>query len=164
MGGQPNDLVNWNADSPFGIFIGGDVILSQAADIERDGQGTTHLAEPNDIHIGGKLKIANNLGLDVNFDGHTVDIDDVNVGGITVFQLSGAADDVQITDSRFARKVEIGMPQGDDRLDLDDGPGDENQFNGGLVANGGQGTDVLDDLATNVYTIPPVFNGFESIL
>jgi hypothetical protein len=151
MGGQAGDSVDWDS-AVAGVTIGGDVVLAQAADIDLKGSGGSDLAEPVDIHIGGKLKISKHMGM--------IDLDDVNVGLVTIIELGSSADFVDVTDSRFAGSVSISLGSGDDRLDLGTGT---NEFNGPFTAQGGKDNDEFDFDPANVFTFGFGVSGFEVI-
>jgi hypothetical protein len=161
LGGQPGDWVDWIAEGGLGITIGGDVTISQAADLVMDGDGGTFRAEETDIHIGGDLKISKHVGMDVNGDTWTAQIDDLNVGGSTTLQLGKAPNAVEIADSTFVGSVGIAFGSGDDLLDLEL----ENHgslFHGLVTAQGGQGNDeVYFDFNQFLSASAPSFTGFE---
>jgi len=75
--------------------------------------------------------------------------------------LSGADDDVDVTDSSFARRVEVSLGGGDDFIKNGDSA---NSFGAAVVLNGGAGDDTLEEDPGNVYAVAPVVNGVENFV
>jgi hypothetical protein len=165
LGNNTDDFVEWDtnvAGEGFGITIGNNVTLQGAADVDLDGAGEDFGVQDTDINIGGFLRITSNIAGDVNGDGHNVDLDDINVGGTTIIALGAADDDIQVTDSSFARRVEASLGAGDDLIDSDEGPGNQNRFDGVVVVNGGNGTDEVDGNPLDEFAFfPPTLNSVE---
>jgi hypothetical protein len=165
MGGNAGDFIEWDSTgADLGITVGNHVTLTGAADVDLDGDGGTFGVEPEDINIGGNLKIALTGFGDVNGDGWEVDIDDVNVLGTTTLNGSGAVDRIEVTDSSFVRKVTVSLGGGDDLLDVDGGAGQENQFSAAVVVNGGAGSDTVDNSVLNLFAVPPVLKQVENVV
>jgi hypothetical protein len=162
MGNNSGDLVEWDTETGgegLGITIGNNVTLQGAADVDLNGSGDGPELGDSEINIGGFLKIASNVGALVDGDLFTLDLDDVNVGGTTILAFSGADDDIQVTDCRFARRVEASLGGGDDEVEVEDC-----SFAAEVVANGGNGDDLLDAGVDNEFAVAPVVNGFETVI
>ncbi len=162
MGGQQGDRVE--IDSPTAatsLQIGGTLRLRGAPTVDIDGGGGTSSLEVDDVTIGGSLIVEEPFAEGVAPVPCLVDLDDVNVGGDTDIELDGGGDTVEITDSQFARGVEIRLGGGDDLLFMGGNP---NRFDDLFSASGQGGTDAVDDDPGHAYASPPVFKGFETVL
>lgn len=156
MGNNAGDAIAWDSTGGFGTTIGGSAILAGASTFNLDGDGGTSALEASDLNIGGLLQISSKLA-------STSFIDDVNVASTTIISLGKRADSVTIVDSHFGGDVQVILGAGNDLFDLDysGAPGDASQFDGNVNVLGGAGMDTLDELAANVFAIPPAFRGFE---
>lgn len=165
MGNNAGDLFTMRSNVlNRGITIVGNIDLVYASDVEIDGEGTSYASESTDVTIGGILKMTMGKYGDVNGDGRTVDLDNVNVGGQMALQGSTAIDNVEFTDCSFAQPMSVSLSSGNDILDLDDGIGQANRFGARVTFNGGAGTDTLDDSVLNVFVVPRTVISFESIV
>lgn len=160
MGNNPIDWVVWNSES-IGIFVGGNVNITQVTDVSFYGSGTTLLTELSDIHIGGNLVLSVSAYGEVTGDGNKVRLSNVNVCGTTTIQGSSAPDRVQITDSAFVRRVNIQLGAGNDWLGLDGGFFERNAFGHHVNFQGGGGDDTIDEYSLNIFAIPPDVLSFE---
>ncbi len=160
MGGQSADLVEFDANTS--VMIGGTLRVQDAADVDFDGNGGSQVLQSSDITIGGEFVIDSPFSADVNLDGRTVEIDDVNVGSATSIQLGDGPDTVLITDSHFARKVLVKTGAGDDLLSLISG-GNFNEFDDRVAATGQGGDDTVDDDPLNDHANAPTFKSFETV-
>ncbi len=142
-----------------GISIGGSVSLQGITAVALDGNGTDFNVQPDDISIGGFLKITG-----TGTGGSLIAMDDVNVGGLTEVNLGIGVDAFFVTDCRFTGRVEMVLGSGDDLLDLDGGAGEQNRFGAAVSLHGGGGTDTLDQSAANVFAVTPVLKKFETLV
>lgn len=163
MGNDAGDRVDFAGDaSDYCIFIGRNVSLTGVADVKLDGQGGDWNLNESDIAMGGSLLISLSSYGDVNGDGLSIAMDDLNVGNTMTVNGSLAADRVLITDSVVTRRVSISLRGGDDLLDLDGGgPDTPNMFNDRFTYNGGPGTDSYNPFFLNVFAMPPVIVSVE---
>jgi hypothetical protein len=152
FGGNMNDVADWNTNlAGVGITVGNNVVLAGAAKVNLNGNGGSSVVQATDVTIGGALKV----GLNGTGAGVTLDLDDVNVGGASILNGSLAADSIQVTYCRFARRVDARLGGGDDLLDIDGG-GMANSFFGPVVFDFGVGVDTLDASGGNSFFTPPV--------
>ena len=150
------DRVDADSDSAtHGLYVGRNVTINNAEDVDLNGDGTTFGVEVQDFMIGGTLVIGLSLA-------GSVLLDDVNVGGVVTITGSEGIDTVTMTDSSFVSLVSVALRGGNDTLDIDGGAGEANIFQGGLVVRGGLGTDTFDTFADNVFGIAPTVAGIES--
>lgn len=152
FGGNAGDFAEWDTGAAltnFGIRVGGDVTLTGVADVDLDGNGTSPANQPEDINIGGLLKINLNGTGNVGGNAAQLYLDDVNVGGRTILNGSDFADIIRVGDCSFARPVEIALKGGDDLFDIDEP--NFNRFNSTLNINYGLGNDTFDTNAGNFF-------------
>ena len=90
-------------------------------------------------------------------------IDDVNVASTTIISLGKKADNVLIAQCHLSGDLEVLMGGGNDLFDLDffGLAAEASQFDGNVNVLGGAGMDTLDELAANVFAIPPSYREFE---
>ena len=156
LGNNAGDVLDWASTGGFGTTVGGSAVLAGADSFLLDGEGGDSGLQPSDLNVGGLLQVSSKLS------SSTV-IDDVNVGSTTILSFGKKADSVAISDSRFAGDLEVLFGAGNDLFDLDVA-GQPNRFDGHVNVLGGAGADTLDQLATNVFAIPPSFREFETFV
>jgi hypothetical protein len=162
MGNNVSDDVALNAGPGgpgLGITIGNNVTISGVDDVDLQGDGGSFNVQDADINIGGFLKISGNSP-----SGGDLFINDVNVGGTTIISLGGGDDEIHLTDSSFGRRLAVSLAAGDDLIDADKGPGEQNRFAAEVVVNGGKGTDTVDGNPLDEFLAgPPVLNRVENV-
>lgn len=156
LGNNAGDVLDWASTGGFGTTVGGSAVLAGADSFLLDGEGGDSGLQASDLNVGGLLQVSSKLS------SSTV-IDDVNVGSTTILSFGKKADSVAISDSRFAGDLEVLFGAGNDLFDLDVA-GQPNRFDGHVNVLGGAGADTLDQLATNVFAIPPSFREFETFV
>lgn len=138
----------------------------EVVDIEGTGKGKVDVTENGDTHsyTGVKvitarfgsgddelnvtdLDIARNLIVRMGRGDDFLKLDNVDIGGRTALTLGAGTDTVEIIDSQFSKRASILLQGGDDELIIDG-----NDFNRRAVANGGSGTDTLDDAGNNNFS------------
>jgi hypothetical protein len=152
FGANAGDFAEWDtgaALSNLGIRIGGDVTFTAVADVDFDGNGTSPANQPEDINIGGALKVTLIGAANVGGNAAQLYLDDVNVGGRTILNGSDFAETIRMGDCSFARPVEIALKGGDDVFDIDEP--NFNRFNNTLNVNYGLGSDTFDTNAGNFF-------------
>jgi hypothetical protein len=156
MGNNAGDVIDWDSTFGFGTTIKGSAVLAGAGTFDLDGEGGSRALEAADLNVGGLLQISSKLA-------SSSFIDDVNVGSTTIISLGKKADNVVILDSHFAGDLEVLLGGGTDLFDLDFSglAGDASQFDGNVNVLAGAGVDTLDELAANVFAIPPAYSQFE---
>lgn len=163
MGGDAADYIDWDTTFEHGITIGGNVTLSNVADVDLDGDGSSPLAQAIDIAIGGNVVIGLTSFGDANGDGESLSLKDVNFGGTTTINGSSTADVVRINNSNFARRLNVNLGGGADRLLFGSLP-DRNFFADRVTLNAGSGIDTLDENIWNNFLVPPIVSNFEDVV
>ncbi|MCA9093289.1 MAG: hypothetical protein KDA68_07370 [Planctomycetaceae bacterium] len=161
LGGDQGDLVDLDGN----IGFNGDVSIKGAADVDLDGGGNLHTFEPDlDIFFNKTLNIDFAKSGDVNGDNWTLDFDNVHAVSSVNIKGSNLADSLQLTRSYFFFPLELTLSGGDDSVDIDNGAANKNEFNSGLIANGGSGEDTLLKGLDNLFGSPEDVTGFETIV
>jgi hypothetical protein len=153
MGNNAGDVIDWASTGGFGTTVAGSAVLAGASNVTLNGQGGGSGLQASDLNVGGLLQISSKLA-------STSLIDDVNVGSTTIISLGKKADTVQISDSHFTGDLEVVLGAGNDLFDVDLAA-QASQFDGNVNVLGGAGMDTLDELAANVFAIPPSYREFE---
>jgi hypothetical protein len=90
MGNTAGDVVHWETtESSWGIWIGGNVSIHRATELDFNGMDGDFETQFDDIHIGGYFCIPLSPFGDL-------DLDDVNVGGTTSISGTLDADEVEM--------------------------------------------------------------------
>ena len=160
MGADVGDLVEFDVQSQLAVRIAHDLTLSGAADVSLDGTGPSSGSSGDDICVGNRLRIEMATASDVNADGETMFLDDVNVGGITRLVAGGADEVVEISNCHFARSVEIRLGGGNDVLRFADV---DSEFNSTVTIDGGAGEDSVAEVTDLLLAQFPKFKNLEEI-
>lgn len=159
MGNNAGDVIDWDSTGGFGTTIGGSAVLAGAGTFDLDGEGGSSSLEVTDLNVGGLLQISSKLA-------SSSFIDDVNVASTTIISLGKKADNVLIAQCHLSGDLEVLLGGGNDLFDLDffGVAAEASQFDGNVNVLGGAGMDTVDELAANVFAIPPSYREFESFV
>ncbi|MBK6939667.1 MAG: hypothetical protein IPH13_05560 [Planctomycetes bacterium] len=145
LGGYVGEQVDVDTEDEAGFLIGGNTTIEGASDIDLNGDGTDPNYVVGDILLCGDLRIKVDEALDQNGDAHSIDLDNVVVGGATRLKLSNRNDAtgndfVRIKRSSFVRNFEANLRAGNDELHFDALP---SKFGADFVVCGGAGENVV---------------------
>jgi hypothetical protein len=158
MGGQEIDFIDIDVESNHAFTIGGTLSIDGASDITIDGDGTKTDYEPNDLSIGGDLRIRMSVAIDFNNDDTTLDLDSLNVGGKTVIRLSNGNDQFELSRCTFVGSFSLDLRGGNDVLDFSS---HVTRFESKALLNGGKDGDSFTADEKCVFLVAPVLKNFE---
>jgi len=160
LGGDADDLLDFDD----GIVITGSATFTGVADADFNGDGTDfQIQNADDITFLSNLTIKFSGFGDENNDNLELDFDNVNVQGTTILDGTNEIERFDFTNCSFGN-FNANMDDGDDLININNGAAQKNSFLAQANFRGGDDNDTLLKGLDNLFALPELITGFETVV